>query len=139
MNYLLDTCVLSEFTRRQPNPGVVNWVATADESQLFLSAISIGEIKHGIDRMPDSVRKQTLNTWFDDQLNQRFVGRIISIDADIMLAWGSLTVRLESLGKPMPAFDSLIAATAVHHNLVLVTRNEVDFENTGILIVNPWI
>ena len=138
MNYLLDTCVLSEFTKRQPNPQVVRWVAEADESMLFLSAISIGEIRRGIEKMPASRHKEELTVWFNDRVLRRFGDRILPIDAQTMLLWGALTARLEAHGAPMLVFDSLIAVTAQTHNLTLVTRNEDDFANTGVILVNPW-
>ncbi len=138
MNYLLDTCVLSEFTRRNPEPKVVRWIAEADEGRLLVSAISIGEIARGIRRMPESHRKEELSTWFNERLLNRFQLRILPLDSEIMVLWGTLTARNESVGKPMPVFDSLLAATALYHNLILVTRNETDFDACGLMIVNPW-
>ncbi|MBI3976948.1 MAG: type II toxin-antitoxin system VapC family toxin [Chloroflexi bacterium] len=138
MNYLLDTCVLSEFTKRRPDDNVVQWVAAAEEDRLFLSVLSLGEIKRGIERLPESRRKNDLNAWLNGALLPRFAGRLITVDADIMLLWGTLTARLESQGKPMPIVDSLIAASALHGNLAVVTRNEVDFVHANIPVMNPW-
>jgi predicted nucleic acid-binding protein len=138
MNYLLDTCVLSEFTKRQPHSNVVHWVAAADENSLFISALTVGEIKRGIDRLPETHRKEELSVWLNDSLLRRFAGRVIAIDAETMLLWGALTARLENQGKIMSVIDASIAATALHHSLMLVTRNETDFEYAGIMIVNPW-
>ena len=138
MNYLLDTCVLSEFTRRSPEPRVVEWVRSVEEEKLYLSVLSVGEISHGIEKLPPSARKETLTVWFNDDLLERFGNRLIPIDAQMMLLWGGLVARLEKLGSPVPVIDSLIAATALYHHLILITRNEADFEQTGVTVVNPW-
>ena len=129
MNYLLDTCVLSEFTKRQPEAGVVRWVGEADETGLFLSVLSIGEIKPGIARPPASPRKAELNAWLSGELLPRFMNRLLVLDAETILLRGELVSRLRQAGTPIPVMDSLIAATALYHHLTLVTRNEADFED----------
>lgn len=138
MNYLLDTCVLSEFTKRQPCSDVVVWMAATEEERLFLSVLSLGEIKRGIERLPESRRKDELGVWLNGLLLSRFARRLIVLDAEVMLVWGGLTSRLEREGKTMPVVDSLIAASVLCHNLVLVTRNETDFVHAGVSVVNPW-
>jgi predicted nucleic acid-binding protein len=138
MNYLLDTCVLSEFTRRQPNQRVIDWLNTINEDQVFLSVITIGEIQHGIERLPGSHRKTELLVWLNDDLLQRFTGRVVDVDAQTMLLWGSLTARLETAGKPMSVMDALIAASAIQNNLILITCNTTDFLNSGVQLVNPF-
>lgn len=138
MNYLLDTCVLSEFTRRMPDEKVVRWVDGIDEEKLYLSAITIGEIQRGIQRLPESHRKTELLAWMNNGLVERFGGRILPLDAQTMLLWGSLTARLEKAGQPMGVMDALIAATALQNNLILVTRNVVDFLACGVQLINPW-
>lgn len=138
MNYLLDTCVLSEFTRRQPDKGVVEWLDSIEEDKLFISAITIGEIQRGIERMPDSHRKIELLVWMNNGLLQRFNGRMIAIDAPTMLLWGSLMARLEAAGQPMGVMDSLIVSSALQNNLVVATRNVADFKTTGVQVINPW-
>jgi tRNA(fMet)-specific endonuclease VapC len=138
MNYLLDTCVLSEYTRRHPEPKVLRWVESVDENRLFVSVITIGEIKKGIEIMPPSNRKTDLSIWLNDRLLKRFENRIYDIDTEVMLAWGVLYVRLQTSGRPIPLIDSLIASTALVHNAILVTRNETDFLPTGVQVVNPW-
>jgi toxin FitB len=138
MSFLLDTCVISELVAKQPNPAVLQWVDSVDENILFLSVITIGEIKRGIEKLPDSKRKSVLQDWLEDDLLIRFREKILPIDAAVMLVWGQLAADLEKQGKPMPAVDSLIAATCLQGRLDLVTRNEGDFVNSGVTVVNPW-
>lgn len=138
MNYLLDTCVISELVAKKPNPRVVEWVDGIEETRLHLSVITIGEIRKGIEKLASSPRRTTLREWLNDQLLVRFDERIVPIDTWAMLQWGQLTAELEAKGKPMSAMDSLIAASALARGLALVTRNEDDFKYAGISIVNPW-
>jgi predicted nucleic acid-binding protein len=139
MNYLLDTCVISEYTRREPNLKVVHWVDELDESGLFLSVITIGEIKKGVERLPaGSDRKQDLALWLNDGLLERFAGRIYPLTVEVLLRWGVLYAGLEASGQAASTLDSLIAATALFHHAILVTRNEDHFRPTGVEIVNPW-
>jgi predicted nucleic acid-binding protein len=138
MNYLLDTCVLSEFTRRKPEQKVVHWVDSIDEDKLFLSVITIGEIQHGIVRLPESHRKTDLLVWLNNELIKRFDQRIIPLDTPMMLLWGNLTAQMESTGQPMAVMDSLIIATALQNNLIVATRNVSDFRPCGVQVINPW-
>ena len=138
MKYLLDTCAISELVAKKPNPKVVDWIDSIDPDSTYLSVITIGEIWKGIEKLADSRRKATLQTWLSEELLARFSGRILSINLEVVLTWGQLTGSLESEGKKMAAIDSLIAATALHNHCSLITRNETDFINAGIAIVNPW-
>ncbi len=139
MNYLLDTCVISEYTRQKPNPKIIQWVDKRAESQLFLSVITIGEIKKGIELLPeDSTRKQNLAIWLNNDLLQRFSGRIYPVTVDIMLCWGAIVSRLDSAGLTVSTMDSLIAATALSQQAILVSRNEDHFRQAGVEIINPW-
>ena len=138
MNYLLDTCVLSEFTRRKPEQKVVHWVDSIDEDKLFLSVITIGEIQHGIVRLPESHRKNDLLVWLNNELIKRFDQRIIPVDTPTMLLWGNLIAKMESTGQPMAVMDSLIIATALQNNLIVATRNVSDFLPCGVQVINPW-
>jgi tRNA(fMet)-specific endonuclease VapC len=138
MKVLLDTCVISEFVARQPNPKVVAFLDELDSDDVYLSVITIGEIIKGIEKLPDSRRKAELRTWLQDDVLVRFNGKILSLDTDTIVEWGMLTAGAEIAGKPMPAVDSLIAATVIANKMTLVTRNVSDFEATGIEIVNPW-
>jgi tRNA(fMet)-specific endonuclease VapC len=138
MTFLLDTCVISELVAKQPNLQVVQWVDSINEDKLFLSAITIGEIKRGIEKLADSNRKSALAEWLEGDLLIRFTDRILPIDTPVMLVWGQLTADLEKQGRRMPAIDSLIAATCLQTRLDLVTRNERDFAHSGVAVVNPW-
>jgi predicted nucleic acid-binding protein len=138
MRFLLDTCVISELVARQPDPAVIQWVDSIDEERLHLSVITIGEIKKGIEKLSDSKRKSALAEWLEDDLLVRFEDRILAIDTSVMLVWGELAADLEKQGRRMPAIDSLIAATALQGRLSLVTRNEGDFANSPVAVINPW-
>jgi predicted nucleic acid-binding protein len=138
VRYLLDTNVVSELVARQPNRQVIEWISNLEADSVYLSVITIGELSKGIEKLPDSPRKDTLRTWLTDDLLLRFGGRVLSLDADVMMKWGELVGRLERVGRPLPAIDSLIAALAMHHNCTLVTRNENDFKDTGVEVINPW-
>ena len=138
MIYLLDTCVLSEFSRKSPDIRVIHWIDSIPDTDLNICVITLGEIQRGIEKLPESHRKTSLTTWMNEDLLQRFSGRFVSIDADTMLIWGALTARLDAMGQPMNLMDSLIASCALRQNMVLVTRNESDFQASGIRLVNPW-
>jgi len=138
MKFLLDTCVISELMAKRPNQAVIQWIESVDEDRLYLSVITIGEIRKGIAKLADSPRKLELQEWLNDHLLSRFSDRIVVIDTGVMLDWGQLVGNLERLGKPMPLMDSLIAAIVLHGDFVLVTRNETDFEFADIRMLNPF-
>jgi toxin FitB len=138
MNQLLDTNVISELTAARPNPLVVQWIDDIDPDRVYLSVITIGEVHKGIEKLPDSRRKEMLRDWLHNDLLVRFSGRILAVDIDVMLIWGTLMAQREREGKRLPAMDALIAALALHHQCCLVTRNEDDFKETGVTILNPW-
>jgi tRNA(fMet)-specific endonuclease VapC len=138
MKYLLDTCVISELVAKHPSPQVVDFVDGLDSDDVYLSVITIGKIAKGVEKLPKSKRKQELYAWLKEDLLVRFDGRIIPLDTEVLMQWGTLVGRLESTGVTLPAIDSLIAATTLTHQLTLVTRNVDDFNNTGIEIINPW-
>ncbi|BAZ88130.1 type II toxin-antitoxin system VapC family toxin [Dolichospermum compactum] len=145
MTYLLDTCLISELVAKQPNQKVLDWVDAQIPETLYLSVITIGEIAKGICKLTASKRKESLTTWLNETLPNRFEYRILTIDVSTMVLWGNLIGQLEQNGRPLPAMDSLIAAMpsasvaiALQHSLSLVTRNEKDFAGTGVVIVNSW-
>jgi tRNA(fMet)-specific endonuclease VapC len=138
MKYLLDTCVISELVAKQPNSNVLEWIDSVDSDGVYLSVITIGEITKGIEKLPTSRRKQELIDWLENELLIRFQENLVELDVNILTQWGKLNARLETKGKTMPAIDSLIAASALDRELVLVTRNMSDFEGTGVEILNPW-
>lgn len=138
MKYLLDTCVISELVAKQPNPRVLEWIDTVDADGVFISVITVGEIIKGIEKLPNSKRRQELSDWLENELLIRFQDNLIELDVNILIQWGRLNARLEISGQRAPAIDSLIAATALEHDLILVTRNESDFTGTGVEILNPW-
>ena len=138
MNYILDTNVISELVAKQPNQKVVAWLDSLDPDSIYLTVITIGEIRKGIEKLPPSKRKDTLTTWLETDLLARFRDRILGLTTEVGLVWGELIGRLENEGKTMAAIDSLIAAIVLQGNYTLVTRNEKDFQYSGVTMVNPW-
>jgi len=138
MSYLLDTNVISELISKRPKKRVVEWLDRLDPNTIYLSVITIGEIRKGIEKLPPSKRRERIKEWLESDLLLRFQGRILEITKEVMLIWGELTGRLEKEGRPITAIDSLIAAIALQGNYRLVTRNEHDFRYTGVTIINPW-
>jgi len=138
VNYLLDTCVLSELVKPQPEPKVVDWVGDQDEYCLFLSVITIGELHKGIARLPGGQRRARLESWVAEDLTARFGERILPVDTLVAATWGFMLGEAEAKGSPLPVVDALISATASVHRCVVVTRTVADFERTGIEVENPW-
>lgn len=137
MRYLIDTCVFAEYRKPQPNQVVIDWLDTRPLGSMYLSVLTIGEIDKGILRMPDSTRKRNLAGFVAD-LTLQFKGRILDLDIAIARRWAAVTALLESKGRPLPLIDSLLAATAIENGLVIATRNEADFADTGAEVVNIW-
>jgi toxin FitB len=138
MKYLLDTNVISELISKQPNQKVLDWIDQLDPQSVYISVITLGEIRKGIEKLPESKRKVTLTEWLTIDLMVRFEGRIANITPDVMLTWGAMVGRMEGAGTPIAAIASLIAALALQGNYALVTRNEDDFQHTGVVVINPW-
>ena len=136
MSYLLDTNVLSELRRKKPNAGVVAWFSKRPASALYLSVLTLGEIHKGVEVAVDTERRAALSDWIDVDLPAFFTGRLLPIDARVADRWGRLMAEAK---RPIPAIDSLLAATAALHGLTMVTRNEKDFSNLGIEVINPWV
>ncbi len=139
MTYLIDTCIMSEFVKKVPNPQVSRWFNQQSIEQLFLSSVTIAEIKKGIYKIQSSQpeRYQKLKIWLQ-KLEIEFYSRILPINDEILDSWAKLSANAELKGKKLAVMDSLIAATAHHHKLTLVTRNVDDFQLTPVKIINPF-
>lgn len=138
MKYLLDTNVISELVKKEPNSKVIQWIDERDELTLFLSVLTLGELQKGIAKLKDASRIRRLQEWVQRDLTQRFAGRILPIDLDVMLCWGQLQGESEKEGIRLPVIDSLIAATAMTYHLIVVTRNVRDLERCQAEVYNPW-
>jgi predicted nucleic acid-binding protein len=138
MRYLLDTNVISELIKKHPEPTVVKWVDEQDPVLLYLSVITIGEIRKGVEKLTNLTRKERISTWLSSYLLVRFDGRILPMTTNAMLRWGELTGQLELKGIVLSAFDALIAASALQEQLTIATRNTDDFRETGVALFNPW-
>jgi len=139
MKYLLDTCVISELVKPVPNDKVITWLSSIDESKLYISVLTFGEIEKGIEKLADGSKKKKLKLWLEDDLKQRFEGRLIPIDLKVALKWGQVQAISEQAGKALPAIDGLIAASAIANNCIVVTRNTTDMEQSSVELFNPWI
>ncbi len=135
MSYLLDTNVLSELRRKAPNSGVVDWLAQRPSAALYLSVLTLGELRKGVEGVSDPSRRANLLDWLENELPAFFAGRILAVDAQVADRWGRMAA---AAGRPVPAIDSLIGATAAHYGLSLVTRNARDFTDLGLDVINPW-
>jgi toxin FitB len=139
VSYLIDTNVLSELRRKQPDSQVALWFTQRAAQSLFLSVLTLGEIRKGIERLGaaelDAARRRSLGDWLEQELPTFFLGRLLAVDAGVADRWGRLQAVV---GRPVPAVDSLLAATALQHNLTLVTRNVKDFADMGVELINPW-
>lgn len=138
MSYLLDTNVVSEWTTPRPDSNVVRWLRAVDEDAVFLSVITLAEIRHGVERLSAGKRRRRLDEWLTAELPARFFGRILDIDSPTADVWGRLMATAEQAGRRVSAMDGFIAATALVHSLTLVTRNVRDFDPLAVEIVDPW-
>lgn len=136
--YLLDTNVVSELTKLQPEPRIVSWFQATSEELLYLSVLTIGEIRKGIDSLPRSNKRALLESWLANDLVLRFDGRILVVNLDIAERWGLICAQAKTAGASLAVIDGLMAATALHHNLTFVTRNTKDVQVVGINTLNPW-
>lgn len=141
MKYLLDTNIISEFVSKKPNQKVLDYINSLDENDIYLSVITLGEIRFGIEKLDREKQKKkikNLSHWLNNDLMQRFEGRVLDIDLEIMLKWGEVNAQLQKVGKPMPIMDSLIASSCLAKDFVLITRNEKDFYSFEMEMVNPF-
>jgi predicted nucleic acid-binding protein len=135
---LLDTNIPSELVRSQPEPRIERWFSAQDEQSLFLSAVSIGELRRGFMLLPAGKRRTQLERWFHDDLVPRFGRRILPVTHAIADRWGILGAERQLAGTPISTADGMIAATAMEHSLILVTRNVKDFAGLGVTLLDPW-
>ena len=136
--FLLDTNIISELVKPKPEANVTEWVENTDESLLYLSVLTLGEIRRGIAALPQSRRRVNLESWLDKDLRARFEGRILVIDQEVADRWGLLTAAARNSGIVLPVIDGLLAATALEHNLTLVTRDTGQIPSMGVAVFNPW-
>ena len=137
--FLVDTNLISELIKPKPEPKVVKWIDATDEKLMFLSVLTIGEIRKGITLHPDSGRRVKLEAWLASEVRARFEDRILPVDDAVAERWGLLTAKAKAeKNQKLPVIDGLLAATAQQHDLILVTRNVNDLAPTGIQLFNPW-
>ena len=136
--FLLDTNIISELVKPRPEPRVVAWVEATDEHLLYLSVLTLGEIRKGIVAVPHAARRAELEAWLESDLRPRFAGRILTVDEAVAERWGIIAGQAAMRGFLMPVIDGLLAAIAIHHTLTLVTRNTRDVAETGVPVFNPW-
>ena len=137
MSFLLDTNVVSESEQLQPNQSVMNWLAGRDETHVYLSALTVGEIRRGIEMLTSGKKKSHLRNWLDE-VRAKFAGKILPITETTFAVWGTMFAAFEKQGMKRPIFDSLLEATALEHDLILVTRNVLNFQHSSVTILNPW-
>lgn len=138
MNFLLDTCVISELIKPKPSSKVIRWLRSCRDENLFLSVLTIGEIQKGISRLPESRKRNDLQEWLDTELILRFDKRILGIDYKIAQTWGKIQASAEIAGNKMPVIDSLIAAIGIVYNMTVVTRDTSGLEKSSVGLFNPW-
>jgi toxin FitB len=136
--FLLDTNLISELVSPRPEPSVLEWMEAADESLLYLSVLTLGEIRKGAEALAPSKRRMRLEAWLEVELRARFRGRILPIDELVSDRWGVISTEAKRRGKPLPVIDGLLAATAIAHNLTVVSRNTGDFAAAAVRALNPW-
>src|SRR5271157_6091598 len=138
MAWLLDTNVLSELRRLRPEPKVVDFVAGQPLSELYISAVTLAEIRFGIERLKEPKRRAELNEWLTNRVRPMFDQRVLPITEDTMLQWRLLVEEGRKTGHTFSQPDLIIAATAIQHGLTVVTRDRSDYDRAGVRVVNPW-
>jgi toxin FitB len=136
--FLLDTNCISELVRPRPEQRVLDWMDAADESLLYLSVLTMGEIRKGLAELAQSKRRTQIETWLELDLRARFAGRILPIDGPVADRWGQLAGDVKRQGKTLAVIDGLLAASALQHNLTVVSRYTSDFVHTRVSVLNPW-
>ncbi|MFZ0897956.1 MAG: type II toxin-antitoxin system VapC family toxin [Candidatus Sulfotelmatobacter sp.] len=137
MSFLLDTNAVSEWVKPRPNPGLIGWMESTDEDRVFISVVTLAELRYGVERLAAGARRRRLEEWLGRELPLRFEGRMLPVDADVAEAWGKTVSRSEAMGRPIGAMDAFLAATAEVHQLTLVTRDVSDFKVLKT-VMSPW-
>ncbi len=138
MSFLLDTNVVSEWVKPRPDSGVITWLADVDEDRVFLSVVSLAELRFGVERMPAGGRRNRLDQWLREELPLRFESRVLPVDVSVAETWGQVLARSQAMGRTTSIMDGFLAATAAVHHLTMVTRNVSDFSALGHSVLNPW-
>jgi hypothetical protein len=138
LSFLLDTNVISEWAKPQPHAGVIRWLASADEDRVFISVITIAEVRGGLERMPKGQRRDRIAAWLGEDLVMRFEGRIAPVDTAIAQEWGVVVGQARGGGMNIGIMDAFLAATARSRGMTLVTRNTRDFRGLGVEVFDPW-
>jgi predicted nucleic acid-binding protein len=138
VSFLLDTTVVSEWMKPRPDSGVIRWLAEVDEDRVYLSVITLAELRYGIERLSSGARKTRLESWLREELPLRFESRVLIVETAIADDWGRIMSRCSAAGKPIGVMDAFFAATAEVHALTLVTRKVSDFVTSGVSLFNPW-
>tara|TARA_B100000378_G_C17937052_1_gene375357 strand:- start:372 stop:797 length:426 start_codon:yes stop_codon:yes gene_type:complete len=138
MPFLLDTNIISETVRPRPDPGVIDWLERQSPEELFLSAMTIGELMRGACKVKEEARREKLTKWIEEDLSQQFESRLLPFNDTSGKIWGQLMGNGDRAGKTPSAYDAQIAAIAIDRGLVLVTRNVSDFNRFELEILNPW-
>lgn len=138
MNYLLDTCIISELIKHKAERRVLAWIESVPEDRLYLSVLTLGELHKGIARLDAGERRRRLEKWLSDEVQTRFEGRILTLDEEALALWGRIMGEGERRGRTWPIMDSLMAASAIAGNMTLVTRNLTDVQDLGVTLFDPW-
>jgi len=138
VSFLVDTNTISERTRPIPHPSIVRWFDEVDQAAVFISVVTLAEIRRGIELLPWGRRRDRLAAWLAEDLTERFDGRVLDVNPAIAEMAGTFSAQSKKTGFNVEALDMFIAATAAHHELTLVTRNVKDFERLGVALLNPW-
>ena len=137
MSYLLDTCAISESAAPQPNDGFSSWLEAQPEEALYLSVLTVGELTRGVRLLPTGRKRASLERWLAE-LRSSFIDRLLPVDEAIAAIWGDMSAQMKRAGKALHPVDGVLAATALHHGYILVTRNARDFRVPGLTVINPW-